>query len=264
MGYSKHQKYSRMSEKFCLKWNDFQTNVPKSFGLFRNEEYLQDVTLVSDDHNKVSAHRLVLSTSSDYFRDIFKNNQHSHPLICLDGIFPQDLKNILDYIYNGEVQIFQDDLDRFLIVAQRFKLEGLMGGKAEGVADNQDDAVEDNYYTNAVPTFPTEKEVTIEKRDAFSVSGSNEVALNSERKAGFYDDQVIQYLEECSNGSYRCTACGKTSDNVKGARSKQRHNMMKHIETHLEGLSYSCPFCEKTFRSKNSLSGHKARRICKN
>merc|ERR1712126_268988 len=171
MGYSKHQKYSRMSEKFCLKWNDFQTNVPKSFGLFRYDEYLHDVTLVSDDHNKMSAHKLVLSACSDYFRDIFKNNQHSHPLICLDGISSLDLKNIMDYIYNGEVQIFQEDLDRFLIVAQRLKLEGLMGGKAEDVADNQADAVQ---------TLPTKREVTMKKREVFSFSGSNEVALNSE------------------------------------------------------------------------------------
>ena len=62
-----------MSEKFCLKWNDFHTNVSKSFSIFRNEDYLHDVTLVSDDHKKVSAHKLVLSASSEYFKDIFKN-----------------------------------------------------------------------------------------------------------------------------------------------------------------------------------------------
>ena len=115
-----------MSEKFCLKWNDFNSNVSKSFRILRNEEYLHDVTLVSDDYNKVSAHKLVLSACSEYFKDIFKNNPHSHPLLCLDGISVDDLRNIMDYIYNGEVQIYQDDLDRFLIVAQRLKLEGLM------------------------------------------------------------------------------------------------------------------------------------------
>merc|ERR1712243_472272 len=113
MGVHEH---SSMPEKFCLKWNDFQTNVSKSFGLLRNEEYLHDVTLVSDDHNKMSAHKLVLSACSDYFRDIFKNNQHSHPLICLDGISTEDLRNILDYMYNGEVQIYQEGLERFMAI----------------------------------------------------------------------------------------------------------------------------------------------------
>ena len=49
-----------MSEKFSLKWNDFHSNVSKSFELMRNEEYLQDVTLVSDDDFQVKAHKLVL------------------------------------------------------------------------------------------------------------------------------------------------------------------------------------------------------------
>ena len=46
-----------MSEKFSLKWNDFHSNVSKSFELLRNEEYLQDVTLVSDDGHHISAHK---------------------------------------------------------------------------------------------------------------------------------------------------------------------------------------------------------------
>ena len=116
--------HHNMAEKFCLKWNDFHSNVSQSFGLFRNEDYLHDVTLVSDDHHQVSAHKLVLSACSEYFKNIFKlnNKPNTHPLLCLDGIKSDDLKNIMDYIYNGEVQIFQDDLDRFLSIAQKLKL----------------------------------------------------------------------------------------------------------------------------------------------
>jgi len=119
-----------MSEKFCLKWNDFHSNVSKSFGVLRTEDYLQDVTLVGVDHKQISAHKLVLSACSEYFKDIFKNNKHSNPLLCLDGINNQDLNNILDYIYNGEVQIYQDDLERFLNIAQRLKLQGLLSDNA--------------------------------------------------------------------------------------------------------------------------------------
>ena len=64
-----------MSEKFSLKWNDFQSNVTKSIGAFRNEGHLHDIKLVCDDQNQVSAHKLVLSASSEYFNNIFKNNQ---------------------------------------------------------------------------------------------------------------------------------------------------------------------------------------------
>ena len=70
----------KMSEKFSLKWNDFHSNVSKSFGLFRNEDCLHDVTLVSDDHNQVSAHKLVLSACSEYFKDIFRNSSKPNAL----------------------------------------------------------------------------------------------------------------------------------------------------------------------------------------
>ena len=120
-----------MAEKFALKWNDFQTNVSKSFSLFRNESYLHDVTLVSDDFQHIPAHKLVLSASSEYFKRLFQETKQSQPLLCLDGISSFDLENVLDYVYDGEVKIQQDYLDRFLAVAQKMKLEGLMANENE-------------------------------------------------------------------------------------------------------------------------------------
>ena len=87
-----------MSEKFKLKWNDFQSNVSNSFELLRNENYLHDVTLVSDDNLQISAHKLVLSACSDYFKNILKHSKHPHyhPLVCLSGVSSEDLNNIVD------------------------------------------------------------------------------------------------------------------------------------------------------------------------
>ena len=120
-----------MAEKFCLKWNDFQTNAANSFRELRSDDDFHDVTLVSDDKHQVSAHKVALSASSAYFKSILKSNKHSHPMLCLPGVNSEDLKNILDYIYNGEIQIFQDQLDQFLNIAQRFQLEGLIQGNEE-------------------------------------------------------------------------------------------------------------------------------------
>ena len=117
-----------MSDRLNLefKWNDFQSNASRSFGLFRNEAYLQDVTIVSDDCKMVSAHKLVLSACSEYFRNILQQTRESRPLLCLEGVTSEDLKGILDYVYEGEVKIAQENLDRFLDVARRLKLDGLV------------------------------------------------------------------------------------------------------------------------------------------
>ena len=114
-----------MGEKFSLKWSNFQANASNLFRKLRITEDFYDVTLVSDDHKQVSAHKIVLCASSEYFKNILKNNKHSHPLLCLNDVDSNELNNVLDYIYNGELQIHQDHLDQFLQVAHRFQLEGL-------------------------------------------------------------------------------------------------------------------------------------------
>ena len=242
-----------MSEKFFLKWNDFHSNVSKSFGIFRNEEYLHDVTLVSDDHNKVPAHRLVLSACSAYFRDIFKNNNHAHPLLCLDLISSEDLKNVMDYIYNGEVQIFQENLDKFLAVAQRLKLEGLIG-------DNNTMEELDNQYVpkeEFVQSIINEEQFVVETEETLkSVNKApkkkqeNYVGTVAVEDNIFINEQIYQYLEGCSDGGYKCKLCGKTM--------AKRDHLLNHIETHMEGVSYNCSICQKSFRSRNSLSKHKS------
>ena len=106
-------------EKFCLKWNDFQTTVSQSFGKLRQEKDFFDVTLVSDDEKQIQAHKLVLSSSSKFFKNILKQVNHSNPLIYLSGITSKDLECIVNYIYHGEVQIYQEYIDSFLEHAKK-------------------------------------------------------------------------------------------------------------------------------------------------
>ena len=116
-----------MGEKFSLKWNDYLANVTKKFSLLRNEEEFSDVTLVSSDKRQVSAHKVVLSSCSEYFKTILQSNNKSKDVIlCLENINHEELIYMLDYVYNGEVNIEQDQLDRFLSIAARYQLEGMI------------------------------------------------------------------------------------------------------------------------------------------
>ena len=94
--------------------------------VLRQESGLFDVTLVSSDQKQVSSHRLVLSACSEFFKNIFYSNTHSHPLLYLDGVDSAEVNLMLDYVYNGEVKIYQEFLDRFLEIANKFKLYGLL------------------------------------------------------------------------------------------------------------------------------------------
>ena len=93
-------------ERFSVKRENFELNISESFRNLRKEEYFFDVTLISDDEQLVSAHKLVLSASSDFFKNILKRCTISNPLIFLPGIHSNELNSIMDYIYNGEVQLW--------------------------------------------------------------------------------------------------------------------------------------------------------------
>ena len=42
----------------------------------------------------------------------------------------------MDYIYEGEAQIFQTDIDPFLEAKKKLKIEGLIGGRDESMVEN--------------------------------------------------------------------------------------------------------------------------------
>ena len=105
------------SEKFCLKWNDFQQNIVGSFSdLWRDPDF-SDVTLVCEEDHQIEAHRIILTACSPFFSKVLKSNKHSHPMIYLRGLKAKDLKAIVDFIYLGEANIYQEDLDAFLALA---------------------------------------------------------------------------------------------------------------------------------------------------
>ena len=68
-------------ERFCVKWDSFEGTVTRSYSQLRNEKSFSDVTLVSEDHQLVSAHKVVLSTCSEYFKNILKQNQNGNVLL---------------------------------------------------------------------------------------------------------------------------------------------------------------------------------------
>ena len=76
---------------------------------------------------QLKAHKVILSACSSIFRNILKEAQSPHPVIVLWDVDPRDGSALLDFMYNGQVDIQQDDLERFLIVADRLQVRGLSG-----------------------------------------------------------------------------------------------------------------------------------------
>jgi len=112
------------SEKFCLRWNDFESNISGAFRDIRNEKDFFDVTLACED-SQLDAHKVILSACSPFFRSILRRNPHNHPLLYLKGVKYNELLSILNFMYLGEVNVSQEDLNSFLAVAEELKVKGL-------------------------------------------------------------------------------------------------------------------------------------------
>ena len=249
-----------MSEKFSLKWNDYQSNWNSSLSELRNDSELADVTLISEDKVEFSAHKVVLTSCSNMFKFILKRNIHSNPLLYLGGVSSVNLGFILDYVYHGEVSIFQEQLDSFLESAQKLEVQGLLGlndeqGHKEKNEDQLDSDVEDYHHQPAEEKKMVKIDQSIATRRHYSRAPSK-ISPNNTKKfdVGSMTPEEIKKktgeLYEKINGVWSCFECEYST-------SIDTSTMRKHIETHFEGLSYTCSFCSKEFRTKNSLYKHK-------
>ncbi|CAL4095519.1 unnamed protein product [Meganyctiphanes norvegica] len=113
-------------QRFCLRWDHFQSNILSNFETMREQEEFVDVTLSSTEGKSLKAHRLLLSACSTYFRDIFRElPSHYHPIIVLQDTSFEELKSILHFIYHGEVSVAQERLGLLLKAAEALRIKGL-------------------------------------------------------------------------------------------------------------------------------------------
>ena len=144
------------NEKFCLRWNDFESNISVAFSELREEKDFFDVTLVCNE-DQIQAHKVILSACSPFFRSILKRNPHAHPLIYLKGVKLSNLQSALDFIYRGEANVAKEDLNSFLAVAEDLKIKGLTGNQSSNKQPSSSTAPPSEP---AAPHLPNEQQPT--------------------------------------------------------------------------------------------------------
>ena len=240
-----------MSEKLCLQWNDFQENIKSAFGNLRDDNYFTDVTLACEDGQQVESHKVILAASSPFFQKILGRNKHPHPLIFMKGVRYDDLLAIVDFLYRGEANVFQENLDSFLAIAEDLHLKGLMGKSNEKVEDFEED---EKHLPSALS--PANANIPKKRRTPSSQihnpAENRTIAIPSEYSGDLeeLEERVKSMMEKSQNKhasghqfADRCKVCGKEG---KGNAIKY------HIEkNHLEGIAIPCNLCDRTFRSNN-------------
>jgi len=216
-------------EKYCLTSKDFASSASETFKRLLTDKDFADVTLACDGNQQISAHKVILSSSSQLFHNILHKNPHQHPLIYLNGIDYADIQSIIDFMYLGQAQVEQSHLEQFLLSAKKLQVNGLMEDSTSSLTTVlQDEILE--VQKNASEIF-TEKEHQI-KIDPDVVEGTLD---------GYGDADRIDLDGTCSSQS-------GTFDQFEIVE----HTLLES-EKHKK---FSCNYCDKAFSQSGTLNRH--------
>ena len=229
-------------DKWCLRWDQFDTNIREYFRTLRDNQKLFDVTLATDDGQHIQAHKIILSAGSNFFSDLFMKSNHSNMLVYLKGISINQLEPIIDFMYKGEAFITQEELKLFLETGKELQVKGLQGElqglQGDGLKnhDNDQDGIQDEHVgesTNAFNLAETENHLTDSSIfDQESVKPSfNNIKPSFER------------------GQRDCRECGNTFTS--------RQHLETHFMKHTGEKPFKCDNCEKAFRTIFAMKQHK-------
>ncbi len=149
--------------------------------VLRDEEDFFDVTLAVDG-KQLRAHKLILSACSFFFRRLLKLNPAPNPVIgkqptnsrvriqlwtkiifisVLWDVSYDDMVNLIDFMYHGEVKVKHANIQNFLAVAEKFRVRGLCQNDSSGgpsspkSPESQNQARQDSSQTNDLAFFIT-------------------------------------------------------------------------------------------------------------
>jgi len=268
------------SEKFCLRWNDFERNISGAFQELRTDKDFFDVSLVCEDE-QIQAHKVILSACSTFFRNILRQNPHPHPLIYLKGVTFPDLQSVLNFMYHGEVNIAQEELNSFLSVAEDLRVKGLTQSQSVPVTDKKietykhkkerDNVVEpqnikERSKMNAIHTHTHHENTAQEDYDIHTVARKEQQqSIKSEPKDPSLTYNTVQDTMEYSVATYQgvgyedysqydVQAQEQYSADDEDVDVRTPEDLLKFV---LPGDSgFVCFYCSKVFPNKRDVRNH--------
>ena len=210
-------------ELLTLSSNEFGKNCKETFLKWWEDKDFADVTLATSDDCQISGHKIVLSSSSQLFRSLLLKNPHSHPIVYLQGVTMKQLKSVLEYIYRGECDIQQDDLDQFLNLGKELLVTGLT-------------EVEDFNPKSEPVDIKSVIEVTSTKENSIPDNSTDQIDLPDSVSAN-----TAESLFPCKNCDYT---------------TKFSHNMTKHFNAKHTDLMHECSLCDSKYSWKQQLRNH--------
>jgi len=282
-----------------LKWNDFQGSISSSLGSLRTTSDLLDVTLQCGTES-LQCHRLVLSACSDWFKTVFRALPAitQHPVIVLWEATARDMALLLDFMYNGEVNVKQENLNSFLALAEKLSVRGLTQGQGGGGSPEKDrERPKEPGRQSASVSTPLVRQrheergesvkrqrIEQQQRVVQQHHEVEEVAVVKQEVAP-REEQVVEYEEsyqggevaqyegenmydsyyegdDGGQGEYQQMDNTQTMASSKGNVCPICNKRVAKLKYHMEDIHFPvetpCPLCGKVFNSTNKMRTHKS------
>ena len=249
-----------------------------------------DVTLACENGRQIYAHRVILASSSSFFQGVLTKLMHSHPLIFLRGVSYSHLSAIVDFIYLGQAEVEQKDLDAFLEVAGGLGVKGLTEKSKDGLPLSSM-AIEGNILEKT----PQEDETSRLLEDSlklpafkcgecgksYGTKGSLRTHRYMHNKENRKKSEVSSQVEEGNQelGAKDGKGCdvnilelnrntateerdgglhlSSMAENIAGTPTVCINETDQLIQNPLNSAAFKCNECGKTYSTKASLSTHK-------
>ena len=167
----------------------------------------------------------------------------------------ENLLAMVDFFYHGEANVYQENLDSFLVLAEELQLKGLRGNQTDREAEVSSiptklESPKPQNYRSSTKQFP-EKEIVLNESGIVQGASEKTIALkdqatnNSDIESLNKQVKSMMVVSENATPHQRgrariCKVCGKEGS---------MRDIMDHIEAkHIAGISIPCDICERVFK----------------
>jgi len=260
-----------MSEhKLNITWSEFAESSARTCRKLWMDEAFTDVILATSDDHQISSHKVILSSCSPFFRNILLRNPHQKPLLYLKDVRHRELELILQFVYKGECQVEQENIEEFLAVGKTLKINGLKDQEesedtrevVEVNTDVKEEPVEvDNNgvkynYTCETIVFPNNNDSSTEQQELccdycyFTTTRQSHLRRHKAEVHEVEEDEPHEGKKRSRNKKYHCDLC-----DFKASRLR----LLKHhkVSRHEADKPYPCDRCDYQALSAHILKIHK-------
>ena len=226
---------------YNLDWNTFQSHLLYTSKELHTDKLFADVTLVSEDLIQIKAHKTVLSSASEFFKDLFTKDGCDSSFLILSGVQTKDIQSVMEFIYLGGTKLADEHIDSFIETAGHLGIKQLQMPHEESLVDNNSR----NQVEESIIKSDISYSIKNEYNNLANLQSDQQIpAYNQEMESVFHEF----FLNEESK-SAKCDQCSSTFVN--------NWSLRRHISTVHNKLTFECDKCLRKLSTLDSLKRHK-------